>query len=164
VTKPKANRIFSYQQFRQITELTKREADGWVQRGLIRAELSASGRRRLYTIESLFYGVIAKSLADFASRELLETMMHSLREFFDSEGIELHKVSPNSAGPRVLVRIHTQTSKELMPGGGIRGVVTYVSFFDPLSKWVSKAVFVVIDLTLVAVIVNTRIGDLNKDS
>ena len=44
------------------------------------------------------------------------------------------------------VRIHTQKSKELMPGGGVRGVVAYVKRYDPESKWMEKTVFVVVDL------------------
>jgi hypothetical protein len=104
-------------------------------------------------------GAIAKGLADFASRELLENMMKSLREFLANEGIRFHEISFNPAGTRLLVQIYSQISKELMPGGGVRGVVTYVKRYDPSSEWIGKSVLVVVDLTIVALALPGRIGN-----
>jgi hypothetical protein len=133
-----------------------------VQRGLITAELAPNGRRRLYRFESWMEGAIAKGLADFASRELLENMMKSLRDFLANERIRFHEISFNPAGTRLLVQISTQISKELMPGGGVRGVVTYVKRYDPSSEWIGKPVFVVVDLTIVALVVRQGIGELSQ--
>ena len=53
-------RTYSYAQFRQVTDLSKKEADDWVSRGIIRAKLSAGGRRRIYDYSALMEGNIAK--------------------------------------------------------------------------------------------------------
>ena len=150
--------IFSYEEFRQVTGLSKKEADSWVQNALIRAELSSNGRRRRYRLESMMEGIIAKLLADFSSRELLENMMASLRQFLKDQRIDLSKISPDPSGPRLLVKIHTQRSKELMPGGGVRGVITYVSRYDPSSQRIEKGVFLIVDLTAIAIHAVSAIG------
>ena len=150
--------VFSYEQFREVTGLSKKEADSWTQRGIITADLSASGRRRFYRFESMVEGIVAKQLADFSSRELLANMMASLRQFLKDQRIDLSKISPNPAGPRFLVKIHTQRSKELMPGGGVRGVITYVSRYDPSSQRIEKGVFLIVDLTAIAIHAVSAIG------
>jgi len=155
------DQVFSYEQFRAVTELSKKEADGWTKSGIIRAELSANGRRRLYRFEAMMEGIIAKQLADFSSRELLANMMKSLRQFLKEQRIDLSKISSDPEGPRVLVRIHTQRSKEIMPGGGVRGVITYVSLFDPSSQLIQKGVFLVVDLTMIAVHAISAVGRLS---
>jgi hypothetical protein len=43
-----------------VTDLSKKEADDWVSRGIIRAKLSAGGRRRIYDYSALMEGNIAK--------------------------------------------------------------------------------------------------------
>ena len=57
-------RIFSYAQFRKVTDLSKKEADSWVSRGIVLAELSGDGRRRIYGYSSLMEGNIAKQVAE----------------------------------------------------------------------------------------------------
>ena len=71
---------FTYAEFRTATGLTKKEADGWVQAGVIQAG-PADGHRREYRFGSIFEGIIAKQLADFSSRELLPQTMAALRAF-----------------------------------------------------------------------------------
>ena len=160
-SKREGERIFSYAEFRRVTGLSKREADKWVQHGLIQAELSATGRRRLYRQESIMEGIIAKQLADFASRELLVNMMKSLREFLRREKkIRLADISLNPAGPRPLVQLYTQRSAEIMPGLGVRGVITYVKWYDPSSQWIGKGVYLVVDLTVMALAAKAAIDRL----
>jgi hypothetical protein len=150
-SKRESERIFSYVEFRRVTGLSKREADKWVQHGLIQAELSATGRRRLYRQESLLEGIIAKQLADFASRELLLNMMTSLREFFMREEITLTNIPLDPQGSqRRRVQLYTQRSGEIVPGLGVRGVITYVKWYEPSSPWIGKGVYLVVDLTVTA--------------
>lgn len=154
------DRAFTYAEFRTVTGLSKKEGDQWVSRGIIRATLSADGRRRIYDYNSLMEGTIAKQLADFASRELLEHMMKGFHEFLRHERIDLKLIKP--IGERSLVRFHTQKSKEIMPGGGIRGVIPYVFWFDPTRiNTIQKGVFLVVDLTEMALEVRNGIVHLN---
>jgi len=141
---------FSYAEFRAATELSKKEADRWVQAGVIQAG-PAEGRRRQYRFESIFEGIVAKQLADFSSRELLPQTMAALRQCCRDEKLVPAKIEPNPAGPHRYVQVYTRRSEEIMPGGGIRGVVSYVKPYDPSARVIGKAVFVVVDLTLVAV-------------
>jgi hypothetical protein len=142
---------FSYAQFRAATELSKKEADRWVQTGVIQAG-PAEGRGRAYSFESIFEGLIAKQLADFSSRELLPQTMSALRKCLQEEKITMAKIEPNTSGPRLCVQIYTRRSQEIMPGGGVRGVVSYVKLYGPSATAIGKAVFVVVDLTLVALL------------
>jgi len=147
-------RTFSYTQFRQVTDLSKKEADSWVNRGIIRAELSGDGRRRIYDYSSLMEGNIAKQVADFASRELLQLMMEGFHKFVEREKLNLEQIAPFEK--RRLVQLYTRKSDESLPGGGVRGVVPYVSWFDPSQiNRVQKGVFLVVDLTEMAVEVET---------
>jgi hypothetical protein len=139
--------VFTYRQFRQITGLSKKEADLWTQQGLIRSELSPSGRRRHYTAESVLDGVLAKQLADFSSRTLLSIMMQAFHRFLAQQKLHLGNIPANPAGPRLRVQFYTMKSEELMPGGGIRGVVPYVKRFEPDSVMTEKSVFLIVDLT-----------------
>jgi hypothetical protein len=152
-------RSFSYAEFREATGLSKKEADNWVQAGVIRAE-PANGHRRRYRFESIFDGIIARQLADFSSRELLGNMMHSLHRFLIQEGINLADILPNPAGQRELVQIYTRKSAEVMAGGGVRGVVSYVRRHSPRPNEIGRAVFLVVDLTLIALEAQSAIGDL----
>ena len=49
------------------------------------------------------------------------------------------------------LQVYTRRSREITPGGGVRGVVSYVKLYDRSATEIGKAVFVVVDLTLVAV-------------
>ncbi|MDO8585789.1 MAG: hypothetical protein Q7T82_02005 [Armatimonadota bacterium] len=136
--------------------MSKKEADNWVSRGTIRAELSGDGRRRIYDFDSLMEGNIAKQVADFASRELLQHMMEGFQKFVDREKLNLDEIPP--IGERRLVKLYTRKSKERVPGGGVRGVVPYVSWFDPSQmNTVHKGVFLVVDLTEMALEVKTAL-------
>jgi hypothetical protein len=139
---------FTYAEFRAATGLTKKEADGWVQAGVIQAG-PADGHRREYRFESIFEGIIAKQVADFSSRELLPKTMAELRAFFGREKVSPARLAVNPEGAHQLVKIYTRKSKELMPGGGVRGVVGYIDWYEPASKKITKAVYVVVDLTLI---------------
>ncbi len=152
-------RTFSYAQFRQVTDLSKKEADSWVSRGIIRADLSGDGRRRIYDYNSLMEGNIATQVADFASRELLQRMMEGFHKFVDREKLNLEDIEP--IGERRLVKLYTRKSKEILPGGGVRGVIPYVSWFDPSEiNTVQKGVFLVVDLTEMALEVGTALRHL----
>ena len=144
-----ADRRFSYGQFRRAAGLSKKEADNWVKAGVVQAG-PVNGHRREYRYESIFEGIIAKQLADFSSRELLPKTMAALRTSLQQEGIEITRIPNQPGGRRRLIRIYTRVSKEIMAGGGVRGVITYVGLYDPSSKATGKSVFVVVDLTLVA--------------
>jgi hypothetical protein len=151
-------RRFSYLQFRQVTGLSKKEADTWVQEGIIIASLNADGHRRLYTQRSLMEGSIAKELADFSSRELLRPMMEQFRRFIQRERIDLARVDPDYMRDHLLVKVYTRKSQEVVPGRGVRGVVAYVDRFDPNAKMIGKSVYLIVDLTLIAVEVNDGIN------
>ena len=140
-----SGRSFSYAEFRRATALSKKEADHWVQTGVIQAG-AADGHRRQYRFESIFEGIIAKQLADFSSRELLPQTMAALRKFFKDERINVAKLPVSPRGPRQLVQIYTQRSAEIMPGGGVRGVISYVRRYEPGSGESGKAVFLTVDL------------------
>jgi hypothetical protein len=152
-------RTFSYAEFRAATGLSKKEADGWVQAGVIQAE-PANGHRRRYRFESIFEGIIAKQLADFSSRELLPKTMAALREFLRREGITIANIRLDLSEPRLLLQIYTRVSKEVEAGGGVRGVVSYVRRYEPLPHEIGRAVFLIVDLTLVALEAQRAIGDL----
>jgi hypothetical protein len=139
---------FTYAEFRIATGLTKKEADRWVMAGVIQAG-PADGHRREYRFESVFEGLIAKQLADFSSRELLPKTMDELRAFFAREKLSPLKLAVNPEGPHQLVRIYTRKSHELKPGGGVRGVISYIDWYDPASTKIAKAVYMVVDLTLI---------------
>lgn len=152
-------RAFTYSELRKITGLSKKEADGWVSRGIIRAKFADDGRRRIYNYDSLMDGNIAKQIADFASRELLEHMMKGFHKFIDKERIDLRLVEP--LGKRFLVQLYTRRSMEIMSGGGVRGVIPYVSRFNPFRiNVVQKGVFLVVDLTEMALEVRHGIARL----
>jgi hypothetical protein len=139
-------RVLSYREFREVTGLSKKEADGWVKNGLIRAGLASNGRRRLYRLDSVVEGLIAKQLADFSSRTLLATMMTALREYLADNKIDLMKLEPDPNAEKILIQLYTRRSKEIMPGGGLRGVIAYVGTFDPKSKFIGNNVYLIIDL------------------
>jgi transposase len=149
---------FTYAEFRRATGLTKKEADRWVQAGVIQAG-PAAGHRREYRYESIFEGLIAKQLADFSSRELLPKTMVALRAFLMNQRVSLTRVLDDSDAHR-LVKIYTRRSKELMPGGGVRGVVSYIDWYDPTSAMIGKAVYVVVDLRLVILEALTAVAHL----
>jgi hypothetical protein len=153
---------FSYAEFRKVAELTKKEADGWTKSGVIRAELMPNGKRH-YRFESIVEGLIAKQLADFSSRMLLPNMMEELRKFLKSERIDLLELDLNRAAEKVLLQLSTQHSKEVMAGGGVRGVITYVRLFDPKSKWIGKAVFLIVDLGGIVLAAKTGIARLKTE-
>jgi hypothetical protein len=153
---------FSYAQFRQLAGLTKKEADGWTKSGVIRAELMPNGRRR-YRFDSIVEGIIAKQLADFSSRLLLPNMMEALRRFLRSEKIDLFKPDPNPAAGKLLVQLYARLSKEVMAGGGVRGIVTYVRRFDPNSTWIGKTVFLIVDLSGIVLAAHDGIARLKSE-
>ena len=150
--------IFTYKEFRQVTELTKKEADSWVQEGVITAELAANGRRRLYTGQSLMEGSIAKQLADFSSRELLPEMMEKFRQFLRHKRIALSKIDPDYSKEHMLVKVYTRNSPEIVAGGGVRGVIAYIDRFDPDGRTTGKSVYLIVDLTLIALEVQSGIN------
>jgi hypothetical protein len=154
-------RDFSYGQFRVAAGLSKKEADGWVQAGVIAVE-PANGHRRRYGLEAIVEGRIAKQVADFSSRELLPKTMAALRDFLHQEKISLTRISPNPSEPHQLLKIYTRRSAEIVPGGGVRGVVGYVSRYEPSTEAIGKAVFLVIDLTLIVLETLTVIGHLEE--
>ena len=143
--------VLSYREFREATGLSKKEADSWVKNGLIRAELASNGRRRLYRPDSVIEGLIAKQLADFSSRTLLPTMMAAFRQYLEDNKIDLMKLEPDRNAQKILIQLYTRKSKEIMPGGGLRGVVAYVGRFGPASKFTGKSVYLIIDLIGVAI-------------
>ena len=138
-------RAYSYAEFRAVTGLTKKEADWWVKTGVIRAEMMPNGKRR-YWFDSIVEGMIARQLADFSSRTLLPNMMAALRDFLASEKVDLKTVEPNPAAAKLLIQLYTRDSQEVMAGGGVRGVITYVKRFDPKSRAIGKTVFLIVDL------------------
>jgi hypothetical protein len=150
--------VFSYRKFREVTGLSKKEADSWVKDGLIRADLASNGRRRLYRLDSVIEGLIAKQLADFSSRKLLPTMMAALRRHLEEQKIDLMKLEPNPKAPKILIKLYTRMSKEILPGGGLRGVIAYVGGFDPTSKSMGKNVYLIVDLIGVVIEAWTNIG------
>src|SRR5260370_28613741 len=139
-------RVLCYREFREATGLSKKEADSWVKNRLIRAELASNGRRRLYRLDSVVEGLIAKQLADFSSRTLLPTLMDAFRQYLREEKIDLMKLEPNPGAPKILIQLYTRKSKEIMPGGGLRGVIAYVTTFDPESRFIGKNVYLIVDL------------------
>ena len=154
-------KVLSYREFREATGLSKKEADGWVSNGLIRAELASNGRRRLYRLDSVVEGLIAKQLADFSSRTLLPTLMAGLRQYLHEQKIDLMKLEPNPSAPKILIMLYTRISKEIMPGGGLRGVVAYVDRFDPTSKLMGrKNVYLIVDLIGVVIEAWSNMGRL----
>ena len=153
--------VFSYRKFREVTGLSKKEADSWVKNGLIRADLASNGRRRLYRLDSVIEGLIAKQLADFSSRQLLPTMMAAFRQHLEEQKIDLMKLEPNPSAPKILIMLYTRISKEIMPGGGLRGVVAYVDRFDPTSKLMGrKNVYLIVDLIGVVIEAWSNMGRL----
>jgi hypothetical protein len=147
---------YSYAEFRALADLTKKEADGWTKSGVIRAELMPNGKRR-YGFNSIVEGIIAKQLADFSSRTLLPNMMEELRKFLKSEKIDLVRLDPDPAAGKLLVQLYTRHSKEVMAGGGVRGVLTYARRFDPRSGSIAKTVFLIIELGAVVLAARTGI-------
>ena len=106
-------RVLSYREFRAVTGLSKKEADGWVKNGLIRAELASNGRRRLYRLDSVVEGLIAKQLADFSSRTLLPIMMAALRQYLVDHKLDLMKLEPNPSAPKILIQLYTRRLRKL---------------------------------------------------
>ena len=158
-------RSFTYAEFRAVSGLSKKEADGWVQAGVIQAG-AASGHRREYRFESIFEGIVARQLADFSSRELLPRTMAALRDFLMRERVTPARISPDLNKPRLLVKIHARKSKELMAGGGVRGVVSYVEWYkyEAISPWLGPSVYVLVDLTAVVAEAGSAIADLPSGS
>ena len=140
------NFVLSYREFRKATGLSKKEADSWVKKGVIRAELAPNGRRRLYRLDSVIEGLIAKQLADFSSRMLLPIMMAAFHQHLAEQRIDLMKLVPDPSAPKILIQLYTRKSKEIMPGGGLRGVIAYVGRFDPRSEFIGKNVYLIVDL------------------
>lgn len=150
---------FTYAEFRHLTELTKKEADSWVKNGVIRSEMMPNQRRR-YRFDSAVEGIIAKQLADFSSRTLLPNMMETLRKFLKSKKIDLMKVDPLPGAPRLLIKLYTRNSDEMVAGGGVRGVTIFVGEFQPESEAIGKTVFLVVNLNGVVLETLTRIAQL----
>jgi len=50
-----------------------------------------------------------------------------------------------------------------MAGGGVRGVITYVSRFDPNSKSISKTVFLMVDLSGIVLAAHDGIARLKSE-
>jgi len=155
-----SKRSYTYAEFRAATELSKKEADRWVQAGVIQAG-PADGHRREYFFDSIFEGIIAKQLADFSSRELLPKTMEALRSCLKRDGIRPASIEENPGGPRLRVQVYSRRSQEVMLGGGVRGVISYVKRYDPASTDIGRSVYVVVDLTLVALETRTAIGHLS---
>ena len=83
-------------------------------------------------------------------------MMEGFHKFVEREKLNLEEIEP--VGERRLVQLYTRKSKESQPGGGVRGVVPYVSWFDPSQiNTVQKGVFLVVDLTEMALEVMTAL-------
>src|SRR5260370_27109608 len=139
-------RVLSYREFREDTGLSKKEADNRVKNGLIRAELASNGRRRLDRLDSVVEGLIAKQLADFSSRTLLPVMIAAFRKYLVDNKIDLMKLEPDPNAEKILIQLYTRRSKEIMPGGGLRGVIAYVTTFDPESRFIGKNVYLIVDL------------------
>ncbi len=150
-------RTYSYKQLRTVAELSKKEADNWVRSGVIKSELPFGRRRRVYTFESLMEGWIAKQLADFSSRELLPKMMKGFRSCLKDHKIDINEVAPDPSIPRLMIQIYTRISHELMPGGGIRGVIVYAKRFEPRPE-ISKGIYLIVDLNQIAIDVYYAIG------
>jgi hypothetical protein len=148
--------IFTYAEFRHLTELTKKEADNWVKNGVIRSEMMPNQRRR-YRFDSVVEGIIAKQLADFSSRTLLQKMMETMRKFLKSKNIDLMKVEPHPRASNLLITLYTRNSDEIVAGGGVRGVTIFVGEFQPESKAIGKTVFLVVNLNGVVLETLTRI-------
>lgn len=151
--------IFTYAEFRRVTELTKKEADSWVKNGVIRSEMMPNQRRR-YQFVSVVEGIIAKQLADFSSRTLLPNMMDTLRKFLKSKKINLMKIDPHPGAPKILIKLYTRSSNEVVAGGGVRGVTIFVGEFQPESEAIGKTVFLVVNLNGVVLEALTRIAQL----
>jgi hypothetical protein len=137
---------FTYRQFLELTGLTKKEAEVWVRDGVVRTTREPNGWWRVYRMESVFEGIIAKHLADFSSRELLAETMKALRHFLDGQRLTPEKIEK---APELKLMIVAHRMRRLKAGGGVRGVAPEVKFYwgrggpdDP--------VFVVIDLVAVA--------------
>src|SRR5260370_39677173 len=139
-------RVLSYREFREVTGLSKKEADSWVKNRLIRAQLASNGRRRLYRLDSVVEGLIAKQRADFSSRTLLPIMMTAFRQYLVNNKIDLMKLEPNPGAAKILIQLYTRRSKEIMPGGRLRAVIAYVSTFAPQSRFIGKNVYLIVDL------------------
>jgi len=148
---------YSYKELRIVADLSKKEADKWVQSGVIRSELPPGHRRRVYNFESLVDGSIAKQLADFSSRELLPKMMEKFREYLKQQKINMRDFGPAPIYPRELVQIYTRVSRETIPGGGIRGVVVYVKRLDFEKFVIGKSLFITVDLNMVATEVHREV-------
>src|SRR5260370_37861674 len=93
--------VLSYREFKKVTGLSKKEADSWVKNGLIRAEIAPNGRRRLYRVDSVIEGLIAKQLADFSSRMLLPTMMAAFHRHLEEQRINLMKLVPDPSAEKI---------------------------------------------------------------
>jgi len=86
--------------------------------------------------------------------------MDGLLRFLAQEGINPADILPNPAGKRELVQIYTRKSDEVRAGGGVRGLVSYVRRYPPRANEIGRAVFLVVDLTLVALEAHSAIGRL----
>jgi hypothetical protein len=158
------SRVLSYGEFRQVTGLSKKEADNWVKDGLIRAELASNGRRRLYRLDSVVEGLIAKQLADFSSRTLLPIMMAAFRQYLVDHKLDLMKLEPDPSAPRILIILYTEVSKEIAPGGGLRGVTVRADGFDQMSEFLAKTVYLIVDLMGVVLEAWSKIRNSQYDS
>src|SRR5260370_34202865 len=96
--------VLSYREFKKVTGLSNKEADSWVQNGLIRAEFAANGTRRLYRLDSVIEGLIAKHLADFSSRMLLPIMMAAFHQHLEEQKIDLMKLVPDPRAEKILIQ------------------------------------------------------------
>jgi hypothetical protein len=105
-------------------------------------------------------GSIAKQLADFSSRELLPSMMERFRQFLRREKVNLATIEPDYSEAHKLVKIYTRLSPEIIAGGGVRGVIAYVDWFDRDPEMIGKSVYLIVDLTLIAVEVLSAVGRL----
>lgn len=152
-------RAYSYRDLRAIAKLTKSEADTWTAAGLIRSTPSEHPKRRIYSFGSLMEAALGKRLADFSSRMLLPQVMNALRQFLKRQRVDLERpdFSPR-AGRKKLIAVSTVYSKEVRPGGGVRGVVPSVRWFDP--DRYGPGVQLVIDLNSLAAQVISRAHDL----
>jgi len=78
-------------------------------------------------------------------------MMEQFRQFLRRAKVNLSKIEPDYSEPHQLVKVYTRDSPEIVAGGGVRGVIAYVDWFDPNAKTISKSVYLIVDLTLIAV-------------
>jgi DNA-binding transcriptional MerR regulator len=137
---------FSYGEIRAAAGLSKKEADAWAARGVIRSRMDANGHRRIYNLQSLTDALLAKRLADFSSRELLDPMLDAIRAFLDRHGADVTDDFSPLPARKKLLQVHANHSREILPGGGVRGIIPVVAWFNPEEGFRSYGAMLVVDL------------------